>query len=112
MLGGEIDNDAEAEGDRQPGQQPAGRHFGNCPLPQQLAGAASGGAEQLGRNAGAATRGIRLRSPGFGTRAAALAGWTKIGHAQRPRYAQRGVSDGPILGCPKVVPRRTDVNAH
>ena len=102
-LGGEIADDAEAEGDRQPGHQPAGRDFGQRPLRQQR----SQSARRIGSQPAASARraGARRRSPPPRL-------WRAIGCCSGPAMAppRRRNARGAMLRQPQVVARRTVVN--
>ena len=86
-VGGEIDDDAEAEGDRQPGQQPARRDFGERPFaiepPQAGRGAPASSSGSM--KPGAPARGVDFGRPGFGARAAVA---RLSAMARRPRRTQ------------------------
>jgi hypothetical protein len=66
-IGGEIENDAGAEGDGEPGKQPAGRDFRDGPLGDDLPQPPEPGLDLVRqREPGAPARGANLRHPGFG----------------------------------------------
>ena len=105
-VGGEIDDDAEAEGDRQPRQQPARRDFGQCPLRKQPAkpgGPIGQPARQ--QQPGPPPRGVDLGRPGFGPCPRSLG----VGHDACP---DAQLQPGSMLTQPEVVTRRTVVNGR
>jgi hypothetical protein len=72
-ISGEIRDDAEAKGDRQPWHQPARRDFGKRPLREQAA-QPRGMVGKPGRQhePGAPARGVDILGPSFGARPALL----------------------------------------
>ena len=98
-------DDAEAEGDRQPGHQPPRRDFGDRPLRQQTA-EPGGAVGQPGRqhDAGAPPRGVDRPQALARVRRCSLSAM-----ARRPRRSRNLAS---MLSQPQVVARRTVVNAH
>ena len=83
-IGGEIEDDAEAERDRQPGHQPAGRDFGERPLPTTAGAARPARTASAVRQqqAGAPARGVDLAPPTLCARASTLS--APFGHDAPP----------------------------
>ena len=94
-IRGEVDDDAEAEGDRQPGRQPSGRELGGDPLGAEAAHAVGGGRDAVGqRQPGAPARCFDAGHPRQGTilgaRPALVALLIVLGHGHAPRSRSRG----------------------
>ncbi len=107
-VGGEIGDDAEAEGDRQPGQQPARRDFCGGPLRDQAAEPGGARGQAFGQHEpGAPARAVDFGDPSFGARAALPV----LGHGAAPPTLTQ-LQPGSRLQQPQVAARGTVVNAH
>ena len=87
-AGGEVEDDAEAEGDRQPGRQPPGRELGGDPFGAEAAHAVGRRGDAIGqRQPGAPARGVDAAAHAFARGRGSPAAWSSRSMAARPDHA-------------------------